>query len=260
MDTRNGGHSGRYSSQRKKRRLRMMRIRAAAVFALAVALVIVLLFVTPIFNIKSISVSGNNIVTLDQINACIGDVVGKNLFATWSSSVEKRLRSIAYIDDAEVSKALIPPTLYVNIKECEIAAYFEYEGKQVILDPDLKVLDDSNKFPVDGVPLIRGIEPSGYTVGRTFELDDSEKQSALSIFLKTMSDTGQLKEVLYIDLSSITDIKFSHKGMIDVSCGSALELDKKLRMFKAVMTSGSIGENARGEIDLSDPEQAVYTQ
>lgn len=256
MNTKNSGRSGRY--ERKKRRLRMMRIRAAAVFVLAVALVIVLLFVTPIFNIRSISVSGNSVVTLDQINACIGDVVGKNLFATWGSTVEKRLKTIAYIDDAEVSKALIPPTLYVNITECETAAYFEYEGKQVILNSDLKVLDDSNTFPIDGVPLIRGIEPTGYTVGRQFELEDSEKQSALSIFLNTMSDTGQLGDVLYIDLSSITDLRFSYRGMIDVSCGSALELDKKLRMFKAVMTSGSLDENARGEIDLSDPERSVY--
>ena len=73
-----------------------------------------------------------------------------------------------------------------------------------------------------------------------------------------MSDTGQLGDVLYIDLSSITDLRFSYRGMIDVSCGSALELDKKLRMFKAVMTSGSLDENARGEIDLSDPERSVY--
>lgn len=256
MSTKNG----RENRRRRQQRLRMQRIRAAAALAAAAVIAAVILFATPIFNIRSISVSGNSVVTLDQINDCIGDTVGKNLFATWSSSIEKRLKTIAYIDEAEVSKSLIPPMLYVSIKECETAAYFEFEGKQVILNSDLKVLDDSNTFPLDGVPLIRGIEPKGYTVGRTFELEDAEKESALSIFLKTMSDTGQLGNVLYLDLTSITDIKFSYRGMIDVSCGSALEFDKKLRMFKAVITSGSIGENARGEIDLSNPEQAVYTQ
>lgn len=256
MDTRNG----RYDRRKKQQQLRMMRIRAAVVFVMAVVLVAVILFVTPIFNIRRISVSGNSVVTLDQINACIGDSVGKNLFATWSSTIEKRLKTIAYIDDAEVEKTLIPPTLRVSITECKPAAYFEFEGKQVILNSDLKTLDDSNAFPIEGIPLIRGIEPSGYDVGRGFELDDAEKQSALSVFLNTMSDTGQLGDILYIDLSRITDIKFSYKGMIEVSCGSALELDKKLRMFKAVMTSGSIAPNARGQIDLSNPEQAVYTQ
>ena len=261
METKNKGRESnkRYNSRQKKRRLRILRIRAAVIAVLSVALIIVLLFVTPIFNIRNISVSGNNIVTLDQINACVGDVVGQNLFATWSSTIENRLKSIAYIDEVTVSKALIPPTLYVNIKECETAAYFESNGKQVILNADLKVLDDSNTFPINGIPLIRGIEPSDYTVGRRFELKDTEKQEALSVFLKTMSATDQLKDVLYVDLSEITDIRFNYKGMIDVSCGSMLELDKKLRMFKAAITSGSLKENARGTMDLSNPEQAVYT-
>lgn len=252
------GTKNNKSSQRKRRQ-RIRRMRAAAVLVLAVILVTLILFVTPLFNIKNISVSGNVVVTLDQINACIGDIVGQNLFATWNSTVEKRLKSIAYIDEVEVSKALIPPTLYVNITECEIAAYFEANGKQVIINSDLKVLDDSNTFSLTNVPLVRGIDGTGYTVGRRFNPEDTEKAEALSIFLKTMSDIEQLDGVLYFDLTSITDLKFNYGGTIDVYCGSALELDKKLRMFKAVMTSGSIRSDARGTIDISNPEQAIHT-
>ena len=246
------------NEKQKKRRLKMMRIRAAAVLVLAAAAAAALLFVTPLFNIRSISVSGNNVVTLEQIDACIGDIAGKNLFSIWSSTIEKRLKSIAYIDEATVSKKLIPPTVYVNIRECETAAYFEIEGKQVIINSDLKILDDSNSFSLEGVPLIRGIEPKRYTVGKRFELKDTEKLDALAIFLKTMSDIDRLSGVLYLDLSSITDIKFNYEGRIDVMCGSTLELDKKLRMFKAVMTSGALAENTRGTIDISNPEQAVF--
>lgn len=263
MDTRNNGrrpadqNRTKYNSQQKKRRLQRQRMQAAAILLITVAAVAALLFVTPIFNIKNISVSGNNIVTLEQINACIGDFVGKNIFSTWNSTIENRLKDIAYIDEAEVSKALIPPTLYVNIKESEISAYFEHNGKKVVIDSELKVLDDSNTFSIDGVPLIRGIELDNYTVGKCIKLKDAERQEALSIFLKTMSDIDQLEAVLYLDLFESADIKFNYNGTLDVTCGSVLELDKKLRMFKAVITSGSVREDVRGSLDLSNPERSI---
>ena len=248
-------------AERKKNRNRRRRrlLRSAVLLVLAIVLVIAILFVTPIFNIKNISVSGNNVVSLDSINAVIGDMIGKNLFSAWDSTICERLKTIAYIDEAEVSRTLFPPTLNIKITECQTAAYFDVNGKKVIVNSDLKVLDDSNTFSLDGVPLIRGIEINGYTLGRRLQIDDTEKSEALSIFLKTMTKTEQLGDVLYFDLTSITDLKFSYKGQIDVICGSALELDKKLRMFKAVMTSGSLSDDARGTIDLTNPEQAVHT-
>lgn len=265
MDNRNGGRrppdrsKTEYRNRRKKQKLRMMRIRAAVMLVLVVCAVCAILFITPVFDIKNISVSGNNVITLEQINECIGDVVGKNLFSTWSSSLEKRLKTIAYIDEVSVSKKVIPPTIYVSIKECETAAYFEKDGKKIIINPDLKVLDDSNTFSLDNVPLVRGVEIGEYTVGKILKISDEEKSNALGIFLRTMYNIGQIENVLYLDISSITDIKFNYNGTLDVNCGSSLELDKKLRMFKAAMTNGSIKENARGTIDLSDPERAVYT-
>ena len=247
-----------YRASQRKRRLKMQRIRAAVIFVVSVVLIILIMFVTPLFNIKNISVSGNLVVSLDQINACIGDVVGKNLFSTWNSTVEKRLKSIAYIEEVEVGKALIPPTLYVNIKECDIAAYFEIDGKQVIINSDLKVLDDSNTFSLDGVPLVRGIDIPNHEVGRYLSSKEGEKLQALSVFLKTMAEVEELSGVLYFDLTSITDLKFNYGGTLDVYCGSILELDKKLRMFKAVMTSGSIKSDAKGTLDLTNPEKAIH--
>lgn len=246
------------NKKRKRNRTIKKRIRITALFALAIALIVVLMFLTPIFNIRNISVSGNNIVTLEQIKNRVGDIVGKNLFTTWNSSVEERLKEIAYIDEVEVSKNLIPPMIYVNIKECEIAAYFEQNGKQVIVNPDLKVLDDSNTFSLDSIPLIRGVDEIKYKVGKSLTFNDEEKEAALKIFLKTMNSTQRIGGVLYFDLSNITDLRFNYNGRIDVMCGSALELDKKLRMFDAALKSGELNEDSRGTIDLSNPDQGVY--
>lgn len=244
---------------RAKKRQQRKAARFLILLLLIVALTIAILFVTPIFNIKSITMSSTKIVSIEDVNSAIGDMIGQNIFSTWSSTICERLKAIPYVEDAKIHKSFFPPTLYVEITECQTAAYFEADGKQIIINSDLKVLDDSNTFPIDELPLIRGVEIKKYSVGKRLQLDDDEKLEALSVFLKTMTKTEQLGDVLYFDLTSITDLKFNYKGQLDVTCGSALELDKKLRMFKAVMTSGSLNDDVRGTIDLTNPEKAIHT-
>ena len=53
----------RYQKKQKQQRLKIQRRRALLGFVLAVILVSVLLFMTPIFNIRSVSVEGNVLVT-----------------------------------------------------------------------------------------------------------------------------------------------------------------------------------------------------
>ena len=54
------------TKKQKQQRLKIQRRRALLGFVLAVVLVSVLLFMTPIFNIRSVSVEGNVLVTAEQ--------------------------------------------------------------------------------------------------------------------------------------------------------------------------------------------------
>ena len=56
----------RYQKKQKQQRLKIQRRRALLGFVLAVILVSVLLFMTPIFNIRSVSVEGNVLVTVPR--------------------------------------------------------------------------------------------------------------------------------------------------------------------------------------------------
>ena len=249
----------RYRRMQKEKELKAKRVRAILIFVCIIMLVVILAFMTPIFNIRTISVEGNSIVSVEEIDAQIGDLVGENLFRTGSSMIEKRLKNIAYVDEVSVSKRMFLPSVKVSIKECQPAGYIMVNGVELIINSELKILDDSNRLPTDNIPEITGLYTSEYDVGKTFESDESEKDEALRICLSQMEENGLIQSVNKIDIESITGIEFVYQDRINVLCGTQLDLGRKLSLFRETILSNNIGERAKGTIDLTVTGKAVYT-
>ena len=248
----------RYQKQQKQDQLKMKRIRAAFLFLIIVMLFCVLIFMTPVFNIRSISVTGNQIVTLEEIDSQVSDLMGQNLFKTGGSQIEKRLKNIAYIESASTSKRLFPPSVKITVKEYEPAGYININGYEVIVNSDLKVLDDKNSLPTDEIPEISGVNSEKYTVGKVFKTDNPEKDEILQECLSLMEQTGIINDVNEIDVSNITGIEFKYQDRINVLCGTQLDLGRKLNLFKEAIHSNNIADDAKGTIDLSVTGKAVH--
>lgn len=249
-----------YKKQQKQQKLKMQRIRALMIFSIAVMLLIILLFMTPIFNIRKITVSGNEVVTVEEMDAQIGNLVGENLFKTGSGTIEKRLKTIAYIENVDVSKRLFPPSVKVVVEECKPAGYVGINGFNVVLNSDLKVISDSNNISVDNIPQITGVNTDSYKKGEIFRTDSDDKTSALKTFLVSMENLEMIQDIDYIDIASITDIEFRYQDRITVECGSANSLERKLNLFKETVKSSNIAEDARGTLDLSISGRATIVQ
>lgn len=250
----------RYKKQQKQQKLKMQRIRALMIFGISVMLLIILLFMTPIFNIRKISVSGNEVVTVEEMDELIGNLVGENLFKTGSGTIEKRLKTIAYIENVTVSKRLFPPSVKVAVEECKPAGYVGINGFNVVFNSDLKVISDDNDISVDNIPQIIGVNSDDYKKGELFSTDSDEKTSALKTFLVVMENLEMLQDVNYLDISSSTDIEFRYQDRITVECGSSNSLERKLNLFRETVKSSNIAEDARGTIDLSISGRATIVQ
>ncbi|MCI5604279.1 MAG: FtsQ-type POTRA domain-containing protein [Clostridia bacterium] len=249
----------RYQQQQKQKRLAMQRRRALIILILCIVTVVVLMFMTPIFNIKSISVNGNSVVTLEEIDGKIGDIVGENLFRTGAGTIQKRLKTIPYIDEVTVTKRLIPPTLKVSVTECQPAAYIGINSQTTVIDSSLKVLGDSSVFDAGSLPNVIGVEITGGDLGSFLTGDNAEKLEILKICLETMEETGVINKVRDLDITDTTSIKFVYDDRLDVLCGTQLDLQRKLRLFKETISNNNLTENAKGIIDLSVTGKAVYT-
>ena len=248
----------RYQKQQKAKRLKIQRRRALIVFILAVILVIVLLFMTPIFNIRSVSVEGNRLVTAEQFQEKLKPLVGENLLRTGGGKIRKTLKTIPYIDTVEVQKKLFPPSVKVVVTEYVPAAIVRAEGNSLLVNSDLRVLTDSGE-QVEPVPTVTGFNVSSYKMGEVLKTDDNENKEIVMTALSTLEATGLLDKVIEINVNDIADITMNYDNRITVKCGTQLDLERKLRLFRETVISNSLAENARGTMDLSEPGKAVYT-
>lgn len=244
--------------KRKEERLKRQRLQTLAGLIAAAALAIILLFMTPIFNIREIRLNGNNTVPKEMITEKIGHLVGANIFSTSISGIEKKMEEIPQINSVEVKKNIFPPYIDVSIIECRPAAYLVSGNKTIVIDSDLVVIDDADVFDTDSLPSVSGISVSEYQVNSVIEADSQEKKDALYTMLKAFSDAGITDKITYVSLDDLSALKFNYDSRIEVSCGSQLQLSRKISMFAEALKTDTITEESMGSMDLSVPGRAIY--
>ncbi len=249
----------RLEQARKRERLRRMRLRALFTVAGAAVIMVILIFMTPLFNVREIRVEGNCIVSMDAIREKVGDLVGVNIFAVRSSRAERKVMEISQIEEAEITKHWLPPYITVTLKETNPAAYLVSGSNIIVINSDTKIIDDSGIYKTDLLPNISGISVSSYEVNEYVKSNSAEKDEILRELMALLEKLGMLDKVTYINLEDLTNIKFSYDNRLDVLCGSRLEMERKLRMFAEAINSDNMDARSIGTMDLSVPGQAVYT-
>lgn len=249
------------NANRKARRktIIVQKIKIAISFLVLVFVVVFVLMMTPIFNIKTVGVSGNEMITIGSIENNLSVLTGKNLFRVSKGEVKKCLSGVPYIEDVEISKKPFPPTLYVKIIEITPAAYIYADGVRVVVDSHTKVIDDSGTMPSGNIPRIIGINDVKAQKGKELKISDLEKANAIKTILLAAHDVGIISKMTEIDISNTLTISFKYDNRFDVNCGSSVELDRKVRMFKEAINNAAMHEDSVGTFDLSEPGKAIYT-
>lgn len=247
----------RYQKKQKARRLRKQRRRAAAILIMTAALVIVLMFLTPIFNIRTVTVDGNVIVTAEQFQEKLKPLIGENLFRTGAGKISRELKTIPYINTVEVQKKMFPPAVKIAVTEYTPAATVKTGGKKLVINSELRALSDSEE--PGQLPVITGFTLNEYRLGETAVSNNEEKDSIVSTALRTLESIGLLDRIVEINVNDTADITLNFDNRITLLCGSQFDLERKLRLFKETVTSNSLAENARGTMDLKQTGKAVYT-
>ena len=247
-----------YQKKQKERRLQIKRRRIVLALIALCVLVLILLFLTPIFNIRSISVEGNQVVTQEQIVEKLQPLIGENLLRTTDGKITKMLQEIPYIDSVDVQKKLFPPSVEVTVTEYTPAAIVRSGGKNLTVSSSLKVLEELNAAR-NTLPVVTGIEIQSANIGENMNVGNDYKDSTLKTTLRTLEATGLIADIKEINLNSLTAITMNYDDRITAEFGSQLDLERKIRLFKEAVTSDALADNARGTIDLSDPGKAIYT-
>ena len=245
----------RYEERKRKRQRQIKTSRTVLSFLLCALLVFIVLFMTPLFNVRSITVSGNNVITLEEINQHIGDLNGENLLKVSRLDVEERLSKIAYIKEISIDKNYFKTALNISILEREAVGYLGFSGKYVLFDDECVILAETNEKP-ENIPLIIGISDSE---SEKTVLNMSKENIKIMIdSLKLMRELKLLEKVDNLNLSDAAQIRFKYDDRLEVSCGTEIDLDRKLRLFEAMVNNNNLPDNAKGTVDLSITGNARY--
>ena len=242
----------RHIQRQKIRRFKRIAVKSIVTFTVACVVLFVIIFVTPIFNVKNVYVQGNNRIGQDSLTQFLADIKGENIFNVSSSDINKKLSQITYVDYAEVSKKYFPPTVTVTVKEKDTCAYYQSGETYYIIDRDCKILEE-RATPPEGIPLL-----TTYTDSVTEALKDEKAVDELSKFFEIEKRIDISEEITAVELCEYNEIIFEYDGRLSIICGSGLDMEQKLRLFKATVTNPNLPENAHGTIDLSTTGTAMY--
>lgn len=244
--------------KRKQERLRQQRLRALAGVIFAAVLAIVLLFMTPIFNIREIHLNGNNTISKELINEQVGDLVGRNLFSTSTAKIERKMKELPQIREVVVTKNFFPSYVDIQITESIAMAHLMCGSTDVVVDSELNVIDDGSVFATDKLTAISGVSVSEFEFNKPLPLDSEEKRECLVTALGTFYATNIASMITEINVDDLTAVKFRYDDRLEILCGSPLELERKIRMFTEALKTSIISENSIGTVDISVPGQAIY--
>ena len=249
----------RHARAQKAQRLFRARMRALAALIAVLIIIAAIVFLTPIFNVRRITVSGNTMVNAEQVSELIGNVKGTNLFLASKSGMEKQLKTIKYINEVEISKSLIPPTIDISVTEHIPAGYVQTGGQYLILDKNLYIIDEALDFDLDTIPCVIGMKVKKSEIGSALIPESEETGRAVRIFLDVMLKSEESANVVSADFSNLNNITFNYDNRITAMCGSQIDLERRLRLFCEAVNNENIGPSARGTIEFNEKGEAIYT-
>ncbi len=245
--------------KRQKQRKKIMKRRRITFFTVSgLILLSIILFFTPLFNIKNINITGNIKVETAQIKQTIGSVEEENLFRLSTKKIIENIKTIPYVDNVEIKKKVFPVGINVNVIECIPVGYIQQNESYIILDKNFKVLEIT-EAPLENVAQIVGIAVTASTEGAVVTTDDADKLETVSQICHRLIEQDIISKIGTINFEDMNNISFTYENRLDVICGSVVDFSKKIGMFEKAVTSSKLTDNSRGTIDISISGKAIYT-
>lgn len=240
------GDFGRAASKKRKKR--------TCLIILCLICVAVVIFMSPLFNVKHISVSGIKQLSEEYVINASGIKSGAHLAGISFSGAEESLNKTAYISDAKVSYRF-PSTIEITIDEKMPVVYYAFADGYVGINED-GIVTDIVQTMEKKLPVAKGITLSNYSIGKVPDIEGAKSGQieTLTTVAGTLYDLEMSEIISSIDVSEISNITLKTAQGLTIKCGDTTELSYKFSMLKEVVSRADYN----GVVDISTPGQATY--
>ena len=230
--------------QRIKRMKKLKIAKYLMLIALFITLIVVTMF-SPLFNIKSIVVTGNNKITQNEIISLSQVQLEENTYKINKYKVKQRIKENAYIEDVTIKRKL-PSELQISIVERQVAFMREYGASFVYIDNQGYILEISeNKLEL---PILQGIqtESAQFEAGKRLENEDLQKMNTVLKIMEIAKNNDISNIITRIDIEDEENYKIIFETKEKTAyLGDNSNLNTKILTIKAILEKN---EGIAGEI------------
>ncbi len=277
------------SRRSRSRTRRRNRGRFGPLFKLLCVLAVVVALTggaTVFFRVETVTVTGNQRYTQEEIIAASGIQMGDNLYALNKVRIDRKIRTqLPYVGELSINRAL-PSTILINVTEWEAVAQVAVpdpeqaaaaqedltggqEGAEPVplaQEPWLisvrgKLLEQA---PADSQAIVvTGLTAIAPQAGEMLRVPEGEETrlEALTALLQAVEEADLFDQVAQIRLET-TRLTLRYAGRFDVKMRLNADFDYNIRLMQAVreQMEGKYGPEAAGSIDLTqEKHEAVYS-
>ena len=230
--------------ERKEKRRRKFKIAKIIMIVGLLLTTILLIMFSPLFNIKEITVEGNELISTEQILSLAGIEKESNTFKLNIGKISDKIKEDLYIEEAEINREL-PSKVTIKIKERKPSFLIEYANGYAVIDRKGMILELITEKK--DLPILQGLETTNdkFEVGKKLENNDLNKIYIVSKIIDAANNCDIAGLITRIDIENKKEVKLiiESKGKT-AYIGDDKNLNDKLSLVKGIMekTEGQAGE------------------
>lgn len=190
---------------------------------------------SPFFNVKNITITGNEKIAQETITSLSGIQLEENTFKISKSKVEQAIKTNAYIDSVKIKRKL-PDGIEIQVTERKPAYMLTLGNAYVYVNTQGYLLEISQEKL--NVPIITGIITAEEQIqeGNRLCFDDLQKLSSVIQIMDSANSNEIGKLVTKINISDKQDYVLEMKSeRKNVHVGDASNLSTKMLYIKKVL-------------------------
>ena len=224
--------------KKKKRKKRNSKLLKILIFIILIAIAIIFALVSPIFNIETITVQGNEKIDSDTIISISGLEVGNNIFKCRSGEIEKNIKEEPYIESAKM-KRRIPGTIEITVIERKIAYQINIIDGFIYIDDEGYILEKSSEM--QKIPILEGFKTTQENLlnGKRLCSDDLNYLNTVLKIVNASKNLDIYESITKIIIENNEFVLYFQNENKYAYLGNGTEITNKMTYVKAIMQKES---------------------
>lgn len=227
-DSDNGGQAGRVV---RKKQLRVKRIKIISGILLSVVLLFVISWL-PVFQVQTITVTGNDALSTEKVIALSGLEQGDNLFWCSAGEAKRQLRHNPFVEKVSIRRAL-PDEIVIQVTERKSIGYIVTVDGYIQVDADGRLLAIQQSLSNYRLPVISGVGLNELPELGGFIQNEKLKQ-ALEILQSC--DAALLDNIAELNVGQEQYILLYTNQQLEVRLGGLENMEQRLKDLDKILT------------------------